>query len=392
MKIYKIYLLFIFLAVSLLILKCSNILDTQGEKVATPKSVVLKMPDDVYASFFSVSWNKSHDDYFGGYRIIYDSIPNVSINDIVLMETNIKNDTIFKFHGVVPGRVYYIKVFVLNQFSYSESNEIKVETPNCSCGEFGGATNNGMVLIPAGCFVDSGGYAASISSDFFIDTTEITQTDWYSIMHDSSVTSMKPKTNVSWFQLILFCNKKSIKHNFDSCYTFDRIAISTQIDTIYNLHCDFLKNGYRLPTEDEWEYAYRAGTTTDYFWGKNIHNPSYPSSSSDSSEIDNYVWWQHNNTTDESYIVATKKPNNWRLYDMAGNVDELIWNQNAPYPNFNRFNYTGETRVDNWDRVRRSGNYYNNPFQISAYFRTQISVEVKSNNQVGFRTVRTKTN
>jgi len=129
-----------------------------------------------------------------------------------------------------------------------------------------------------------------LSKDMFgIMTTEVTQGMWVEVMgsnpsYFSTAGLDHPVEKVSW----------------DDCQLF--IAEINKLDPSHN---------YRLPSEAEWEYACRAGTTTRFYWGDDL----------DSTQVDNYAWTSQNSSS-TTHPVAQKIANNWGLYDMSGNVRE----------------------------------------------------------------------
>ncbi len=132
----------------------------------------------------------------------------------------------------------------------------------------------------------------------------------------------RPVTNVSWYQAVRFCNALSNYDGMTPCYqiTGDKAAptVTWQRDA----------DGYRLPTEAEWEYACRAGTTTRWWFGDN------------EDLLSEYAWYNKN--TGSLQPVGKQPPNPWGLYDMHGNVWEWCWDWFGDYPRLAE----GEQRIN----------------------------------------------
>jgi formylglycine-generating enzyme required for sulfatase activity len=140
---------------------------------------------------------------------------------------------------------------------------------------------------------------AAIERDFAIDKTEITTGFFSRIMGNAPSyfkdDTAKPVENVTFVDAALFCNKRSELEGLAPCYIPGSWI------------CDRTKNGYRLPTEAEWEYACRAGSNEKYFWG---------------SKVSSKYCWYGGNGNNVTHRVATAKPNKFGLFDMSGNVWE----------------------------------------------------------------------
>ena len=136
---------------------------------------------------------------------------------------------------------------------------------------------------------------------------------------------------------------------------------------------------FRLPSEAEWEYAYRAGTTTRFYWGD---DPDY-------TEIDDYAWYGNNFDTvnGKTHDVGLKLPNAWGLYDMAGNLFE--WCEDDMHNNYNGAPTDGSAWVDSprgSARLLRGGSWNGHPVGCRAANRADVIPGSRSSD-VGIRVV-----
>ena len=191
--------------------------------------------------------------------------------------------------------------------------------------------------------------------------------------------SYHPMVEVSWYGSTAYCNWKSQQEGLQQCYD-------------PNFVCDFSKNGYRLPTEAEWEYAARGGEHSPYYrfpWGDSIDGSmANYAESGDPYETGTYPW-----TTPIGYYdggqtpAGTNMANGYGLYDVAGNVWEWCNDWYGSYSSSPQTNPTGPAsgtlrvcRGGYWStddgrcRVARRSNYYGNPSYLVNRFGFRVVV------------------
>ena len=167
-------------------------------------------------------------------------------------------------------------------------------------------------------------------SVFLIGKYEVTQKEWEKIMGNNPSCfkgDSLPVENVSWYDAVEFCNKKSKEEGLTPCYS----------GRGKNIKCNSSENGYRLPTEAEWEYATRGSNLTN---DSNLRN-DYKYSGS--NNIDDVAWYTKTTNDKGTKPVGTKQPNELGIYDMSGNVGEWCndWYDKNYYSNIPKKNPKG---------------------------------------------------
>jgi len=229
-----------------------------------------------------------------------------------------------------------------------------------------------FILINGGTFIMGGNkyarerpeHLVTVKS-FYMGKYEITQKEYQEIMGANPsrfIGDNRPVERVNWFDAVEYCNRRSLKEGLIPAYVIN--YSDTGISVGWNRNA----NGYRLPTEAEWEYACRAGTISDFNTGM-----------SSSKQQANYY-------TRQTIIVGSYDPNPWGLYDMHGNVWEWCWDWFAAgYQKNEQVDPIGENFGSK--RVARGGSYrYKSPYARSAYRYAYNPIHREID--IGFRLVR----
>ena len=206
-------------------------------------------------------------------------------------------------------------------------------------------------------------------SGFRIGRTTVTDGLYRQVMADGQGEDTGvPVIDVAWSQAVEFCNRLSRRQGYRPCYRRSRSWLWRKGEW----RCDWSADGYRLPTEAEWEYACRAGSGTRWSFGD------------DDGVLGEYAWFGAN-SEDKSHTVAQKHPNPWGLFDMHGNVWEWCWDWYGGYRRFERHDPRGPR--SGRQRVLRGGSFWAPPRNLRSAFRYGDLPEVWVSYD-GFRCVR----
>ncbi|MCD4652567.1 formylglycine-generating enzyme family protein, partial [bacterium] len=210
---------------------------------------------------------------------------------------------------------------------------------------------------------------------------------------DVSSTMNHPVQKNTWFETMLFANLLSLENGFAQCY-FKNAEFTIPVDhtnyTSSPVFCNFAANGYRLPSEREWEYSCRAGITEPFScYEQNYTQANCNScSTTDLSTLENHCVFCVNDSGG-SETAGIKNANPWNLRDVHGNVAEWCWDRteagNHPYPSASEIDYTGPDSGS--FRVFRGGNWETEASLCRSAARAGFMPPVRRSD-IGFRFIR----
>ncbi len=262
-----------------------------------------------------------------------------------------------------------------------------------------------MVVVPAGEFLmgspaseagresDEARHRVRLTARFEIGATEVTQVLYDEVVGDNPSRYQgreQPVEQVSWCDAVVFCNRLSKREDLAEAYELPRGFKAGMDRDVCNAKAGDVVRvpdspGYRLPTEAQWEYAARAGTTERYSWGDSPAEAVVKLHAWYDRNAEDTYWTEPHAEREGAQQVAKLAANAWGLHDSAGNVWEWCWDRHGEHPSDAVTDPVGPDQGS--DRVLRGGSWYSGSDSLRVAHRREAEPGHRSS-RVGFRVVR----